>query len=245
MEVTSEQEIDRALFEAYDRFVCRDIGVSDLRIPLDEFGQFASSHIRAMSQVLNAFKGPEQNVQEELTKGRNALSNCVKSECPVVRELTNHALAWVNEREETGGESENNFDWIVWKLFQLRLRRAQAQLKLCTEGNIRSNDVKKALGKAEEYVKTIQGKYSLEDFMDDPLLLKVENCRNVKKWLFGRPRNPRCHLCHSSRAEIFAYPCSCPCSCRDCWVDRVPKTCPICGKEITEFVMIRRDGDDE
>lgn len=233
------------IFRLYDESIIGNSQWIDFDLPLSEFGSFANCFLDFCVPVIKA----HQENSDQLAEACKTCSEGLTSRLQYSENQEKHTnlihhvleiIANINEDKEEKIAELRNISNSFYKLFEIRLKRAQFDLSLLSDkGN--SRDTSKPLEKLNNYIKNNLPKFKLDDEEIDPLLLTPDSCNKLISFTRAHTRHfPLCNC--QQKACIYAIPCSCPCYCKECW-DEEPsfhdkKVCPRCLKPITEFIEI-------
>lgn len=233
------------IFRLYDESIIGNSQWIDFSIPLSEFGSFANVFLDFVVPIIKTHKENPNQFSEACktcTEGLNDLLKYTENQEKLLN-LTHHVLemiANISENQEDKIAELRDIANSIYKLFEIRLKRAQFDLSLISDKS-NSRETAKPLEKINNYIKNNLSKFKLDDVELDPLLLSTDSCNKLISFIRAHTRQyPLCNC--EQKACIYAIPCSCPCYCKECW-DEEPsfhnqKICPRCFKPITEFVEI-------
>lgn len=241
MEIATVPEV----FHLYDESIISCSQWIDFDLPLSEFGSFANYFIDFIVQVIKTYREKPDQLPDACEKCTGRLNDLLKyaQKNEKHANLIKHVLeilSTINENKEDKMEELTSIATSYYRLFELRLKRAQFDLSILSDkGN--SRETSKPLEKLNNYIKNTLSKLKLDDTELDPFLLNPESCNKLISFIRSHTRHyPLCNC--QQKVSIYAIPCSCPCYCKECWEAEPSfhnqKVCPRCSKPITEFVEI-------
>lgn len=239
-----------ALFNAVDKYLTDNSKKINIDVPLDELGSFCNLVLPYLQNLLKAADGePEQftNIVGKCQKMFVEFRKLLKDKDAKFLEVIDRLLVLLNQIEQ---DKENVLAEVseiykgYYSLFYGQMKRAQAHIILTTGKQSRTKEVTQAQDGVTKYLnRTLEPQKPADIRAIDPLLLDVESCQAVEKFL-RKNRKPFLKCFCGQRADMFALPCNCPCYCSDCWEfegDSSAENCPRCHRQVTQFVEVTHD----
>lgn len=235
------------LFKAVDKYVTGNSKMVNVEVPLDELGAFCNLLLPYLQNLLKAGKGEQAQLASTVDRCKKMFGQfqtLLKDKDPKFLEVIARLLELLDmiesDKENVMAEIQEIYR-LYYSLFYGQMRRAQAHIGLTTGKQSRTTEAIQAQDAVTKYLKRTLEPQKPEDVcLIDPLLLDVESCQAVEKFL-RKNKKPFLKCFCGQRADMFALPCNCPCYCSDCWEfegDADAETCPRCHRKVTQFVEV-------
>lgn len=236
-----------ALFKVVDKYLSNNSKWVNPDCSLDELGAFCNLLLPYLQNLLKAHKGDQAQFRSIVEKCKSMFAQfqtLLKDKDAKFLEVTQHLVELLEHMEENSEEKVKEIKEIYrvyYSLFYGQMARAQAHITLTTGKQSRTREAMQAQEAIKKYLtRTLDNQKPDDAIVIDPLLLDVESCHALEKFLV-RHRRPYLRCFCGQKADVFALPCNCPCYCSECWEfegDPSAEMCPRCHRPVAEFVQI-------
>lgn len=238
MELGAEQ-----LFEHFDKM---EVGCADYinsSVTLSEFGKFCNILIEYLGPLMAAWRSKSDNFYSLLERVKTSFDSFIAadlfSEDPSFQKTMAKIQPLLSEPSDPNMLQLERVYFNYYKVFYYKLRRAQSHLVMCTQ-SWRTNEHVRAQKSITAYIDNMIARKPEGLELMDALLLQPDTCSALEQFLVKKMK-PMLKCSCGQRADVFAYPCNCPCYCNECWELQEKKTdefCPVCRRPCDSMIEV-------